>query len=144
MEQVIGIFGSLIKQPSNPFANLAEQAKKVAEVNALISMWLSLERVKKDLRGSINIGSGYVLLGLKDTQPHLLSAAETDTFNHFYSNLGSVTRRSVYQWTRLQIPNGKIACSFWKEVICTSNGARTDCNVKVRNLILIYVHILTL
>ena len=98
--------------PSNLFANLAEQAKKVAEVNALISMWPSLKRVKKDPRGSIDIGSGYVLLGPKDTWPHLLSAAEKDAFNHFYSNLGSVTRRSVYRWARLQIPNGQIAHSF--------------------------------
>ena len=143
MERVIGIFGLLIKQPSNPFANLAEQAKKVAEVNALVSLWPSLERVKKDPRGSINIGLGYVLLGPKDTRPYLLSVAEKEAFNRFYSNLGLATRRSVYRWARLQIPNGQIARSFWKEVIRTSNGARTDCNVKVRDLILIYVYILT-
>ena len=86
----------------------------------------------------------YVLLGPKDTQPYLLSAAKKEAFNRFYSNLGLVTRRSVYWWARLQIPNGQIARSFWKEVIRTLNGARTDRNVKVRDLILIYVYILTL
>ena len=87
----------MIKQPSNPFANLSEQAKKVAEVNTLVALWPSLERVKKDPRGSIDIGSGYILLGRKDTQPHLFSTAEKDAFNLFYSNLGPVTRRSVYR-----------------------------------------------
>ena len=144
MERVIGIFGSLIKQPSNPFANLGEQAKKVAEVNALVALWPSIERVKKAPRGSIDIGSGYVLLGPKDAQPYLLSTAEKDAYNLFHSNLGPITMRSVYRWARLQIPNGQIACSFWKEVVRTSNGAWTDRNVKVCALILIYVNILTL
>ena len=70
MERMIGIFGSLIKQLSNPFANLTEQVKKVVEINAIIAMWPSLERTKKDPKGSINIGSGYLLLGPKDTDPY--------------------------------------------------------------------------
>ena len=53
MEHIIGIFGLLIKQPSNPFVNLAEQARKVAEINAIIAMWLDLERQKKDPHGSL-------------------------------------------------------------------------------------------
>ena len=46
MERIIGILGSLIKQPSNPFANLAEQAKKIAEVNAMVAIWPELDSVK--------------------------------------------------------------------------------------------------
>ena len=122
---MIGVFGSLIKQPSNPFANLSEQAKKVAEVNAIIAIWPSLERVKKDPRGSVDIGSGYILLGPKDDKPYHLSTAEKDALG-FYSGEGS-----VYRWARLQIPNGEVARSYWKEVIRTSDGARTDRNVKV-------------
>ena len=134
MERMIGIFGSLIKQPSNPFANLTEQAKKVVEVNAIIAMWPSLERTKKDPRGSIDIGSGYLLLGPKDTQPYRLSTAEQDSLDSFYSNLRSVPRRSVYRWARLRIPTGQVARSYWKETVRTWNGARTDRNVKVCDL----------
>ena len=106
---MIGIFGSLIKQPSNPFANLTEQAKKVVEVNAIVAMWPSLERTKQDPRGSIDIGSGYLLLGPKDTTPYQLSTAEKDSLNNFYSNTRSVPRRSIYQWARLRIPTGQVA-----------------------------------
>jgi hypothetical protein len=136
MERMIGIFGSLIKQPSNPFANIAEQAKKVAEVNALVSMCPSLERITKDPRGSIDIGSGYLLLGPKDAEPYQLSTAEKDTLDGYYSNLGSIPTGSVYRWARLRIPVGQTARSYWKEVIRTPSGARrTDRNVKVCHLI---------
>ena len=131
MERMIGVFGSLIKQPSNPFANLSEQAKKVAEVNAIIAVWPSLERVKKDPRGSVDIGSGYIRLGPKDDKPYYLSTAEKDALS-FYSGEGFIPRGSVYRWARLQIPNGQVARSYWKEAIRTSDGARTDRNVKAR------------
>jgi hypothetical protein len=69
MERVIGIFRSLIKQPLNPFANLAEQAKKIAEINAIISIWPHLESSEHDPHGSIDIGAGYLLLGPTDKTP---------------------------------------------------------------------------
>ena len=58
MERVIGIFSSLLKQPSNPFPHLAEQAKKVAEINALTAMWPELERSKGDPHGLSIWGTG--------------------------------------------------------------------------------------
>jgi len=135
MERVIGAFGSLIKQPSNPFANLTEQAKKVATVNSIIAMWPSFEWVEKDPRGSIDIGNGFLLLGPKDARPYCLSEAEQDAFVGFYSNPGSVPR-TVCRWARLRIPTGQTARSRWKEVDRSwiSKPARTDRNVKVRDL----------
>ena len=133
MERMIGVFGSLIKQHSNPFANLTEQVKKVAEINALISVWPSLERITKDPRGSLDIGAGYTLLSPTDAQAYLLLDAENNALNSFYSDPGPIRRRSVYRWGRLRIPTGQVARSYWKEVIRTSDGARTDRNVKVRD-----------
>ena len=140
MERVIGIFGSLIKQPSNPFANLTEQAKKVAEVNAITAMWPDLEHSKHDPHGSIDIGQGFLLLGPKDPKPYPLSLVELTALTDFYSGLpdvGSVPPRFVYRWGRLQIPTEQTARSHWKELICTSNAARTDRNLKVCNLTLL-------
>jgi len=140
MERVIGAFGSLIKQHSNPFANLAEQVKKVAQVNSLTSMWPTFERAPKDPRGSIDISDGYLLLGPKDTDFYQLSDNEKTALDTFYSDLGSVTqRRSVYRWARLRIPTEQIARSYWKEVDRPSKKqrARTDRNVKVRQPILL-------
>ncbi|KAF9646246.1 hypothetical protein BDM02DRAFT_3130490 [Thelephora ganbajun] len=99
MEHVIGIFGSLIKQPLNPFANLTEQAKKVAEINAIVAMWPDLERPKEDPHGCIDMGQGYLLLGPKDEKPYRLSSAEEDALVAFYSSLPEaelVPQRSVY------------------------------------------------
>ena len=76
MERIIGILGSLIKQPSNPFVNLMEQAKKIAEINALVAIWPELDTTKKDPHGSINIGRRYILLGPKDERSYELSNAE--------------------------------------------------------------------
>ena len=137
MEQVISVLGSLIKQPSNPFANLTEQAKKVAEVNVITAMWPSFERVEKDPHGSVDIGDGYLLLGPKDAKPHHLSDVEYAALATFYSGLGSVPKRSVYRCGRLKIPVGPtVVRSFWKEVVRprASQAARTDRNISVCDL----------
>ena len=136
MERVIGVFGSLIKQPSNPFANLTEQAKKVAEVNTITAMWPSFERIKKDPYGSVDIGDGYLLLGPKDTKPHHLPDVEYAALAAFYSGFGSVPRKSLHRCGRLRIPTGPtVVRSFWKEVVRSraSRAARTDRNVAVRH-----------
>ena len=137
MERVIGIFGSLIKQPSNPFANLTEQAKKVAEINAITGMWPDLEHSTHDPRGSIDIGQGFLLLGPRDPKPYPLSPAEHAALAVFYSglpNVKPVPPRFVYRWGRLQISPDQTARSHWKEVVRTSNAARTDRNLKVCDL----------
>lgn len=110
MERVIGHFGSLIKQPSNPFANLAKQARKVAEVNTVVTMWPTLDHVQKDPRGSVDLGNGYLLLWPKDDKPYQLSPAEWNALNNFYSGLTNTTgilKKSIYQWGRLWVPNGQ-------------------------------------
>jgi hypothetical protein len=93
MERMIGYFGSLIKQPSNPFANLAEQAKKVAEVNAIVAIYPGFERKKKDPRGSIDLGGGFLLLGPKDQKPHHFSSLEQTALDNFYSSLPNTEAR---------------------------------------------------
>jgi len=137
MEHMIGHFGSLIKQPSNSFANLAEQAKKVAEVNAITAIYPDLEHKKKDLHGSIDIGNGFLLLGPKDQKPYRLSSREHDALINFHSGVKdteSVPRRFTYRWARFQIPTGQIARSYWKEVVRSSRSACTDRNLKVHEL----------
>lgn len=116
MERIIGILGSLIKQPSNPFANLTEQAKKIAEINAIIAIWPELNSTKRDPHGSINIGHGYVLLGPKDDKPYYPSNTEQTALAEFISNLphpGSAQPSSIYRWGRLQIPTEQVARSYW-------------------------------
>ena len=136
MERMIGVLGSLIKQPSNMFANLTEQAKKMANVNALLAMWPEIGHDSHDPRGSINLGGGYILLRPKDDKPYLLTSIEQIALASYCATLpeseGPVGR-SVYRWGRLQIPNGQPARSYWKEVDRSSKLARTDRMLKVRS-----------
>ena len=52
MEYIIGYLGSLLRQPSNAFQNLAAQTKCVANTNALIAMWPEFENTKGNPRVS--------------------------------------------------------------------------------------------
>ena len=70
MERVIRYFGYLLRQPSNIYHNFAAQAKRVTITNTLIAMWPDLEKKKHEPHGSRDLGDGYVLLGLKDTNSY--------------------------------------------------------------------------
>ena len=135
MERVIGILGSLLRQPSNPYANLAAQAQKMAHINAMVAMWPSFEKTKDDPRGSISLGDGYLLLGPKeDSYPHQTTPTEKKALDIFCSgrqDSDGIDRNSVYRWGRLGLPTEQIARSRWKELERCSDMARTDRNVKV-------------
>ena len=73
MKHVIGVLGSLVKQPSNPFTNLTEQVKKMASVNVLLAMWPQIGHNQGLPGGSIDLGGVFVLLGLTDSKPYDLS-----------------------------------------------------------------------
>ena len=138
MERMIGYLGSLLRQPSKIFQNLAAQTKHVAIINALTSMWPELKELEDDPRGSKDLGEGYLLLGPKDTcLYHLLQDEQRalDTFFSGYPGAEDVDRHTVYRWGRLKLPNEQIARSRWKEAERCSDMSRMDRNVKVRGLI---------
>ena len=141
MERVIGYLGSLLRQPSNPFRNLAAQTKRVATANALSSMWPDFEPEKENPRGSIELGDRYLLLGPKDTTLYRLSVSEQRAVEEVLGgqNVEDVNPESVYRWARLKISPEQIARSRWKEEERCSDMSRTDRNIKVRGLILIEV-----
>ena len=86
MERIIGYLGSLLRQPLNPFRNLTAQTRRVATTNALIAMWLELEKPTDAPRGSRDLGNGYLLLGPKDANLYHLSPAERTAVNTFFSD----------------------------------------------------------
>jgi hypothetical protein len=138
MERVIGYLGSLLRQPSNPFRNLAAQTRRVATRNALVAMWPDFEIPNEAPRGSKDLGDGYLLLGPKDASTYNPSPSEQMALNAYFShhtgNEG-INRLSIYRWGRLKIPSEQVARSRWKEVERCSDMARTDRNVKVRGFI---------
>ena len=135
MERVIGYLGSLLRQPSNPFRNLAAQTMRVATTNALVAMWPDLEKPKATPRGSKDLGDHYRLLGPKDTTLYCLHPSERTEFINFFGFPQDVHELSIYRWGRLKLPTHQIARSWWKEMERCSDMARTDRNVKVWELI---------
>jgi len=135
MERIIGVFGSRLRQPSNPFANLIAQAQKMAHINAIVTMWPSFEKIKGNPHGSIDLHDGYLLLGPKeDAGPHHISQIEETALDVFCSgrqDSGDIDRKSVYRWARLKLPTEQIARSRWRELERCSDMARTDRNIKV-------------
>ena len=134
MERVIGYLKSLLRQPSNPFQNLAAQAKGVATSNALFAIWPDLETIADNPRGSMKLGDGYLLLGPKDISPYEPSAPEQMALDRFFNDF-DLDRQPVYRWGRLKIPTEQIARFRWKEMERCSDMSRTDRNIKVRILI---------
>ena len=131
MERIIGVLGSQLRQPSNPFANLAAQAQKMAHVNAMVAMWPSFDKIPDDPHGSVDLGDGYLLLRLMDG-PYLFSLKEEEAFEVFCASFTQgVDRGSVNRWGRLKLPTDQVARSAWKELDRCSGMARTDRNVKV-------------
>ena len=138
MECVIGHLGSLLRQPSNTFQNLAAQTRHVATLNTLISMWPDFERTRDKPRGSKELGDGYLLLGPKDISPYNVLPAEQTVIEAFFSSYPEADDINIYticQWGHLQLPSEQVARSRWKELERCSDMARTDRNVKVHGLI---------
>ena len=144
MERVIGYLGFLLKQPSNPFRNLAAQTRRVATTNSLVAMWPDFEKPKEPPRGSKDLGDEYLLLGPKDTSSYNPSPSEQTALDNFFSrhtDNEDADHESFYRWGRLKVPTEQIARSWWKEMDRCSDMARMDRNVKVCNFIWSFIDI---
>jgi hypothetical protein len=72
MECTIGNLTEEMKQPSQPFANLAQHGLCRAQVNALKAMIPNLEKEAKQPKWSEDVRNGYVLLHARDEGTHIL------------------------------------------------------------------------
>lgn len=135
MERTIGNLGEEIRQPSNPYANLSQRGLLRCQVNALKAMIPDLDPPPPALpRGAIDLGQAYALLRAQDRYARLMRPQEADALLRY---LGGVTAGSgnwcpkVTRWARLQLPNGQVARSRWKESLKPLGKLRTARNVKV-------------
>jgi len=85
MEHLIGYLGSLLRQPSNPFRNLAAQTKYIVHTNALVAMWPDFEQEKGNPHSSKDLGNRYLLLGQKDTIYYQLLQNKQEALDGFFS-----------------------------------------------------------
>jgi hypothetical protein len=140
MECTIGNLVEEIQQPSNPYANLGQCAIRRAQINALKSIIPSLDTsdTKCLPHFAKDLGSGYALLKCQDRtsctttvhegwaiQDYIERACSDSPILQQFSHDGTIR---VCWWARLQLLNGQIARSLWKE---THFNARRSHNVKV-------------
>ncbi|KLO17330.1 hypothetical protein SCHPADRAFT_868387 [Schizopora paradoxa] len=134
MERTIGILGQMIKQPSNPYANLSERGVQLTQLNALSAMIPQFAIPEKGLPfGAIDLEDGFALLRAKDSTDRKAVDHERQALIEFFGNpeqIGVVVK--VRKWARLLLPNGQIARSAWKEKTKKLEQVRMSRNVKIK------------
>ena len=128
MERTIGNLGQEIRQPSNPFANLARRALQWSQVNALKSIYpeLGLESKFQLPRGAMDVGEGYTMLRPRDKYPVEILR---DLAAQALSQVVNTSR--IRRWGRARLPNGQVARSLWSKRRRTSQRIQVSYNVKV-------------
>ncbi|KJA21717.1 hypothetical protein HYPSUDRAFT_140349, partial [Hypholoma sublateritium FD-334 SS-4] len=150
MERTIGNLGQEIRQPSNPYANLSRRGVLRCQVNALIAMFpgqftgTNDSAPEKQLpRGAIDLGNGYALLRAQD-QLRPMRNCEAEALiayltNQIHIDISVITSGcsnesqwcpNIARWARLQLPNGQIARSRWKEIMKPIDKVRISRHVK--------------
>lgn len=149
IERTIGILGGQIRQPSKPFANLAQRAVRRCQVNAIKHMYPEIDPDSSGPtspprpRNSRELGDGYTLLHFTDSRrvrlPPLQSSAIQDLV--IQSNIAVhpdwFAAPDVRRWARLRLPNGNIARA-WKEHEKPLDAVRYTQMIRVCTLLLSY------
>lgn len=142
IERTIGDLGAELRQPSNPFANLAQRALRRAQVNGLKAMVPDLAPEKPIVSATMpsqDLGNGYYLLHPRDTRVHAVTGAEADAIRTFFARVGVpevengwIDPTNITRWARLRLPNGHVARTAWREKAnATTREAR---NIKVTSM----------
>ncbi|KAJ7207714.1 hypothetical protein B0H12DRAFT_1034444, partial [Mycena haematopus] len=140
IERTIGNLGQEIKSHSQPYANLSKRSLRRCQINALKAMIPDLDpQTKKLPHGAVDLGDGFVLLRAGDKYGHRLLGNEATTIRNFLEreNCPSRGTLSVVRWARLQLPNGQIARSSWKESKRPLYNVRMARNVKAGSYFII-------
>ncbi|KZT69500.1 hypothetical protein DAEQUDRAFT_756881 [Daedalea quercina L-15889] len=141
MERTIGNLGEEIRQPSNPWANLAERGLLRAQTNAMKALDPSkfdFDPQEKGLPAAAeDFGDGYVLLPARERTKHRVPQAHADAIRAYISKCRGQEDSELDQWdvriarwSRLGLPNGQIARSVWKECERNEDTVRRSRNVK--------------
>ncbi|KAF8058213.1 hypothetical protein FPV67DRAFT_1428629 [Lyophyllum atratum] len=109
MERTIGNLGKEIRQPSSPYANLAQRALLRCQINALVNLCPDLEHILRKSRAPVPPPpkNHPVLLHRRDKYPRRLQHHAEYTILKEKFNIDAVRR-----YGRIHLPNGQIARSF--------------------------------
>ncbi|PSR77376.1 hypothetical protein PHLCEN_2v7927 [Hermanssonia centrifuga] len=141
MERLIGELVGELRQPSNPYQNLAERAFRRAQVSALKNMYADLDPIKPLPRGALALSNNnYTLLRTAELSSRLVPSHEACALRTFGISNQAVFNFSlewienplVAKWARLWLPNGQIARSKWYE--SRRPNPRISRNVKLASI----------
>ena len=110
MKRTIRNLGQQIRQPSKPYANLAQEGVRCSQVNVLLAIMPELDSPLKSLPyGSIDLGEGYVLLRKRSRYP----ISPDDTIAQAIRNYLPAGQDLPHfeKWAWLLLPNRQIARS---------------------------------
>ncbi|KAF5336584.1 hypothetical protein D9611_006636 [Ephemerocybe angulata] len=128
MERAIGYFGQEIRQPSNPFGNLAQITVRASQMSALKVVFPSLDPPPSLPRTSFATNTqGYTLLGPKSRFPEKIEGLEGHAIQLVY---GAPVSKYI-KWGRLRLPNGQISRSRMREDRQVAREVRVAKNVKM-------------
>jgi hypothetical protein len=128
MERAVGDYGGEIRQPSNPYGNLAKIMERQSHLNALKAMYPELDKDndKKPLRRmKQDGGDGYTLLHPASRRPEDVQGAAGEVMQA-QAGISTVT-----VWERIQLPNGQVVRSYCKEAWLSKTEHRVTRNAKV-------------
>lgn len=110
MEHTIGNLGQEIRQPSDPFSNLAQQGIHHCQINTLLAMYPNLDLSQEGANPHVSedLSNGYVLLPKRDKRSIKVQGREAQVISEYVGQNGSP---DIHHWGWLQLPNGQIACS---------------------------------
>ncbi|KAL0572505.1 hypothetical protein V5O48_009458 [Marasmius crinis-equi] len=136
MECTIGNLVKELRLHSNPYENLSQRITERARINALhaIAPGLFLDDPdSKLLRNSIDVGDQYVLLCPRED--HNMDPEVLDAFREFARHQKwriemSKFGLTVSRFSRLLLPNGQIARSWWHERKHPDEEVRRARNIK--------------
>ncbi|KAI0825547.1 hypothetical protein BC629DRAFT_1448272 [Irpex lacteus] len=142
MERTIGDLGRQIRQPSNPYANLARRALHQCQRNTLHALIPDLSpKTKPSLpRNAVPLGNSYILLHKAQKTPRLPPPDEAAAIREYFAehcpedisvSEDWLEHPKVAKCARLWLPNGQIARSDWIEASRPLDKLRIARNVKL-------------
>ncbi len=131
MERSIGNLTEEIKQPSQPYANLAEHGARRAQMNTLMSLLPDLIPTPRSSHLAVDIGDGF-LLSMADSCARSVSDVELEAVKSFYSNRNIQIKENLklHKWARLRLPNLQFVRTAWKEARKPLHKVRISCNIQ--------------
>lgn len=128
LENYIGNITREMRQHVTPYANVSERARRRCLIIALRAMYPTIFEADEghNPATSRDLGDGYWLLHARDRSPSTVTGLERDALVQYLGDRniavdGAVALRGV-RWARLQLPNGQIARTAWKEEALEMHG----------------------